>query len=91
MLDIPEVTANLDVEDVKDMDLDINPEAEGVNEVEYIFADAVLDESRGLSVHMKCIAHTFNLVVNVDADEALKSALFTSVYRKSKAQWLWNL
>ncbi|CAI9727394.1 Hypothetical predicted protein [Octopus vulgaris] len=80
--DIHEAAADLDVEGVKDMDLDVDLEAGDMDEVEYISVDAILDEfSRlglNLPVHMKCAAHTFNLVASVDADKALDSTLFKS-------------
>ncbi|CAI9715516.1 Hypothetical predicted protein [Octopus vulgaris] len=95
--DIPEAATDPEVEGVVDLVLDVDPEAEDVDEVEYISVDAVLDESSGLSlnlpVHMKCTAHTFKLVASLDADKALDSASFKSAYRKvmPKAQQLWNL
>ncbi|XP_013878674.1 uncharacterized protein LOC106528135 [Austrofundulus limnaeus] len=57
----------------------------------------MLDEPGGLGLklpaHLKCAAHTFNLVASVDAKKALESASFKSAYRKfmSKAQGLWKL
>ncbi|XP_042229523.1 uncharacterized protein LOC121871369 [Homarus americanus] len=95
--DIPKPAADPDVEGVENVDLDADPEAGGVDEVEYISVDSALDESSGLGldlpVHMRCAAHTFNLIASVDADKALDSASFKSAYRKamSKAQALWNL
>jgi hypothetical protein len=48
--------------------------------------------SHNLPVHMRCAAHTFNLVASVDVDKVLDSAQFKSAYRKamSKARALWN-
>ena len=92
--DIPGPAA--DVEGVEDVGLDVDPEAGAMDEVEYISVEAVLDESSSLDhnlpVHMRCAAHTFNLVASVDANKALDSAPFKSAYRKamSKAQALWN-
>ncbi|XP_036354513.1 uncharacterized protein LOC118760985 [Octopus sinensis] len=95
--DILEAAANPDVEGAKDVDLDMDPEAGDVDEVEYISVDASLDESSGLvlnlPVHIKCVSHTFNLVANIDANKALDSTMFKSAYRKamSKVQQLCNL
>uniref|UniRef100_A0A3B3XLC6 BED-type domain-containing protein n=1 Tax=Poecilia mexicana TaxID=48701 RepID=A0A3B3XLC6_9TELE len=87
---IPEAAA----ESEEDWIQDVDPEAGGV---EYISVDATLDKSSSLGlklpVHMKCAAHTFNLVASVDASEALNCTLFRSAYRKamSKARALWCL
>ncbi|XP_054881487.1 uncharacterized protein LOC129355892 isoform X3 [Poeciliopsis prolifica] len=87
---IPEAAADSEEDWIQDVD----PEAGGV---EYISVDATLDKSSNLGhnlpTHMKCAAHTFNLVASVDASEALNCALFRSAYRKamSKARALWNL
>ncbi|CAI9717633.1 Hypothetical predicted protein [Octopus vulgaris] len=93
--DIPEAADDPDMEGVADVDLDVDPEAGDVDEVENISVDAALDGSSGLDlpVHMKCTAHTFNLVASVNFDKALDSASFKSVYTKalSNAQRLWNL
>ncbi|CAI9714976.1 Hypothetical predicted protein [Octopus vulgaris] len=43
--DIPETSADPNVEGVADVDLDEDPEAGDVDEVEYITIEAVLDES----------------------------------------------
>ncbi|KAM4724785.1 uncharacterized protein FYW61_013082 [Anableps anableps] len=91
--DIPEVAPSSEEDAIQDVDL----EAGGVDDVEYISVDPILDKSSGLGlklpVHMKCAAHNFNLVASVDASEALDSALFKSAYRKamSNARELWNL
>uniref|UniRef100_A0A672F8K3 HAT C-terminal dimerisation domain-containing protein n=1 Tax=Salarias fasciatus TaxID=181472 RepID=A0A672F8K3_SALFA len=90
--DIPESAADPDVEGIEDVD----PEAEAMDEVEYISVEATFDGSSGLGhnlpVHMKCAAHTFSLVASVDADKALGSTVLKSAYRKAiaKAQALWN-
>ncbi|XP_043994868.1 uncharacterized protein LOC122843844 isoform X1 [Gambusia affinis] len=87
---IPEAAADSEEDWIQDVD----PEAGGV---EYISVDATLDKSSNLGLklptHMKCAAHSFNLVASVDASEALNCALFRSAYRKamSKAWALWNL
>uniref|UniRef100_M3ZI76 BED-type domain-containing protein n=1 Tax=Xiphophorus maculatus TaxID=8083 RepID=M3ZI76_XIPMA len=87
---IPEAAADSEEDWIQDVD----PEAGGV---EYISVDATLDKSSNLGLelptHMKCAAHSFNLVASVDASEALNCALFRSAYRKtmSKARALWNL
>ncbi|CAI9734730.1 XP_042229523.1uncharacterized protein LOC121871369 [Octopus vulgaris] len=92
LLDIPETTADPDVEGVADMDLDMDPEAGDENGVWYISVDAILDESSGLGL-MKCAVHSFNLVASVNANKALDSTSFKSANKKamSKAQRLWNL
>uniref|UniRef100_A0A3B5MX22 BED-type domain-containing protein n=1 Tax=Xiphophorus couchianus TaxID=32473 RepID=A0A3B5MX22_9TELE len=87
---IPEAAADSEEDWIQDVD----PEAGGV---EYISVDAALDKSSNLGLelptHMKCAAHSFNLVASVDASEALNCALFRSAYRKtmSKVWALWNL
>ena len=45
-----------------------------------------------LPAHMRCAAHTFNLIACKDSEEALKDAKFRSVSRRAmgKAQALWN-
>ncbi|CAI9721765.1 Hypothetical predicted protein [Octopus vulgaris] len=62
--DILEAAADVDVKGVEDVDMDVDPKAGDVDEVEYISVDIVLDEFSGLGlnlpVYMKCSAHTFN-------------------------------
>ncbi|XP_034018620.1 uncharacterized protein LOC117503486 [Thalassophryne amazonica] len=93
--DIPEPAADFDM-DVKDVDMDMDAKAEAMNEVEHISVESALEVCSGLGhdlpVHMRCAAHTFNLVASVDAEKALASAPFKLAYRKamSKAQALWN-
>ncbi|CAI9730030.1 Hypothetical predicted protein [Octopus vulgaris] len=76
----PEVAADPDVEGIEDVDLNVDPEAGDMDEVEYSSVDAILDESSGLGlnlpVHMKCTAPTFSLVASMDADKALENASF---------------
>jgi hypothetical protein len=75
------------------------------DDVEYINVENVLeqsgeqlegDDSPGsasvLPVHMRCAAHTLNLVATADADKALKDTAFKNACRKAmaKAQGLWN-
>ncbi|CAI9723298.1 Hypothetical predicted protein [Octopus vulgaris] len=97
LLDIPEAAADLDIEGIKDVNLDVDPKTGDVNKVEYISVDAIPDKSKNLGlslpVHMKCTTYTFNLVASVDTNKALDSTLLKSTYRKamSKAQWLWKL
>ena len=45
-----------------------------------------------LPKHMRCAAHTLNLVSTTDADKALQGNGYRSVYRSAfaKAQQLWN-
>ena len=45
-----------------------------------------------LPPHMRCAAHTLNLVASADADKALKDSTFKTVSRRTmaKAQGLWN-
>ncbi|KAA0198449.1 hypothetical protein HAZT_HAZT010698 [Hyalella azteca] len=96
---IPGPAADSDMEGVEDVDIDVDPEAGSMDEVEYISVEATLEADEGssglshnLPVHMRCAAHTFNLVASVDADKALDSAQFKSAYRKamSNARALWN-
>lgn len=46
-----------------------------------------------LPTHMRCAAHTFNLVASKDADDALQNATFKGSYRAAmaKARALWNI
>lgn len=73
--DIPDVAADLDVEGVEDVNLDVGPEAGNVDKVVYISVDASFGESSSLGlnlqVHMKCTAHTFNLTAIIDANKPL--------------------
>jgi hypothetical protein len=45
-----------------------------------------------LPPHMRCAAHTLNLVASADAEKALMDQGFKSIYRRTmaKAQGLWN-
>ncbi|XP_052833627.1 uncharacterized protein LOC106874908 isoform X3 [Octopus bimaculoides] len=54
--------------------------------------DTVVGNPINLPVHMKCAAHTFNLVASKDTDAALQSAEFKGPYRvaMAKARALWN-
>ncbi|CAI9738958.1 XP_042229523.1uncharacterized protein LOC121871369 [Octopus vulgaris] len=85
--DIPEATADPDMQGYEDADLDVDLEARDADEVEYISVVAILDESNSLDlnlpVHMKCAAHTVNLVASMDADNALDSTSYKSAYGKN--------
>lgn len=65
-----------------DLDRRSVPESGAVNsdQVEFISLNAALDElsdqGHNLPVHMRCAAHTFNLVASVDVDKALDSGPF---------------
>lgn len=50
-------------------------------------------ENRDLPVHMRCAAHTFNLIASKDADAALNTSIFKTPYRAAmaKARAIWNL
>jgi hypothetical protein len=86
---IPRPAADSDMEGVEDVDIDVDPEAGSMDEVEYISDEATLEGSSGLGhnlpVHMRCAASVY-------AEKALDSAQFKSAYRKamSKARALWN-
>ncbi|KAG5890290.1 hypothetical protein JTB14_031887 [Gonioctena quinquepunctata] len=49
-------------------------------------------EDDDLEFHMRCAAHTFNLVASKDADAALQITVFKTPYRSAlaKARTLWN-
>jgi hypothetical protein len=74
----PGPAADSDMEGVDDVDTDVDPEAGSMDEVEYISIEATLEGDSGLGhnlpVHMKCAAHTFNLVASVDVNKVLDSA-----------------
>jgi hypothetical protein len=65
--------------------------------VESVEVEQMLEEnsnnSYNLPVHMRCAAHTFNLIATVDSEKALDDVSFKSICRKAmaKAQALWNL
>ena len=52
----------------------------------------LLENINTLPVHMRCAAHTFNLVARKDADAALKITIFKTPYNSAiaKARALWN-
>lgn len=78
-------------------DSEPDSESDDVAQLEYISVNAVLDEPTDLGlklpIHMRCAAHTFNLVATADAAKSLESGSFKSIYCKSmgKARALWNL
>ncbi|KAB0795331.1 hypothetical protein PPYR_12170 [Photinus pyralis] len=55
--------------------------------------DVTLENFNNLPVHMRCAAHTFNLVASKDADAALQNSVFKGPYRiaMAKSRALWNL
>lgn len=76
--------------------------AEFDDAVEYISLENVLTSidastdvigNSDLPCHMRCAAHTFNLVATKDADSALNSIIFKRPYRAvmAKARAIWNL
>lgn len=54
LLDIPAAAANLEVNRIEVVDLDMNPEAGDVDKVEHFSVDTILDESSGLSLNLQC-------------------------------------
>jgi hypothetical protein len=90
--DIDQNDNNQDIDNI-----DVASEAVSSDQVEFISLSAALDDlsnqGHNLPVHMRCAAHTFNLVASVDVDKALDSGPFKTAYRKVmvKAQALWNL
>lgn len=50
-------------------------------------------KNRDLPVHMRCAAHTFNLIASKDSDAALQTSIFKTPYRAAmaKAHAIWNL
>ena len=72
-----------------------DPEDAEEDEPEAVEVDEDLHNHRATSIlpaHMRCAAHTFNLIACKDSKEALKDAKFRSVSRRAtgKAQALWN-
>ncbi len=76
---------------------------EGEDPVEFFCVEDALEEAPAnvaagadapyhLPMHMRCAAHTFNLVASVDSDKALANPAFKTACRKAmgKAQALWN-
>jgi hypothetical protein len=98
--DIPEPADDSDEEVLPDH---INDLIEGPREeadfVESIEVEELLEDnsssssSYSLPIHMRCAAHSFNLVATVDSEKALEDISFKSMSRKAmaKAQALWNL
>lgn len=54
--------------------------------------EKILENFNTLPVHMRCAAHTFNLIASRDADAALQITVFKTPYRSAlaKARTLWN-
>jgi hypothetical protein len=81
-----ELTEELDIAEWSDENMSYQNTT--IDEVldDEVFAEGVLPP------HMRCAAHTLNLVASVDADKALADSNFKSVCRKTmaKAQGLWN-
>ena len=73
-----------------------DPEDAEEDEPEAVEVDEDLHNHGATSIlpaHMRCAAHTFNLIACKDSKEALKDAKFRSVSRRAtgKAQALWNV
>jgi hypothetical protein len=60
--------------------------------VEDILDNANIHRQKSLPPHMRCAAHTLNLIATVDAELALQDEEFKSAYRKAmdKARGFWN-
>ncbi|CAG9791509.1 unnamed protein product [Diatraea saccharalis] len=54
--------------------------------------EQILENFNTLPIHMRCAAHTFNLVASKDVDAALQITVFKTPYRSAlaKARTLWN-
>jgi hypothetical protein len=65
--------------------------------VESVEVEEILEENSNseysLPIHMRCAAHTFNLIATKDSEKALDDTGYRSISRKTmaKAQALWNL
>ncbi|XP_074030428.1 uncharacterized protein [Leptinotarsa decemlineata] len=86
----------------------LNPNSEENDDLEFISVESILnapdrlqcneineqilENFNTLPVHMRCAAHTFNLVASKDADAALQITVFKTPYRSAlaKARTLWN-
>ena len=93
-LQLPDVTQD-DVRDLDDAGSDTE-ETEDEFTVEYVAIGETLDEGSNaaehkLPTHMRCAAHSFNLIATADANKGL-TAPFKSMFGKvhGKAQTLWN-
>ena len=93
----PSTSSSDDEDQPEDRDDDDDPVDHDQDDLEAVEVDNILEEAiEGGSIlptHMRCAAHTFNLVATADAGKALdESSTFRSTYRKTlaKAQALWN-
>ena len=74
-----------------------NEDPEGVAEAQVISIEDMLateniERRKELPAHMRCAAHTLNLVATADAENALIDVLFKSVFKNAmeKCRALWN-
>lgn len=95
--DVVEPEADVDLDDEPDLQqLLEDPEPTAADEVEFVQLESVFREEAAeetLPKHMRCAAHTMNLMATVDADKALDNGSFKAIWRKtmSKAQAFWNV
>ncbi|CAG9793862.1 unnamed protein product [Diatraea saccharalis] len=86
----------------------LNPNSEENDDLEFIIVENILNAPDRLHcneineqilenfntspIHMRCAAHTFNLVASKDVDAALQITVFKTPYRSAlaKARTLWN-
>jgi hypothetical protein len=80
--DVVEPEADVDLDDKPDLQqLLEDPEPTAADEVEFVQLESVFREEAAeetLPKHMRCAAHTMNLVATVDADKALDDGSFKS-------------
>ena len=93
---VPNCDENLDGSDVDEWMEEAFEEEEPENSIEFISLESTMENNKNsgynLPTHMRCAAHTFNLIASVDVNKALGNSNFKGLHRKvtAKAQALWN-